>query len=203
MVSSAGDSVRPGVIKTSRLRLLAVPERFLEASLRSNRRSAQAALGLRVPDEWLAETDLIGVWLAEFRAHPAYRHWGLRAVGLAASHDMIGHVGFHSLPDPDYLQPYWPYGVELAYTIYPPYRRRGYGFEATRGLLRWAAGTADLRRFVLSVAGENIASRRLAEKLGFAKVSAHRDDEDSLEYLYVLQGEAMARLLEPDQPAVS
>jgi RimJ/RimL family protein N-acetyltransferase len=203
MVIDAGDAARPSVITTSRLRLVAVPARFLEASLCSNRRSAQAYLGLHVPREWLAETDLIETWLAEFRADPTYCDWGLRAVGIAASRVMIGHVGFHSPPNPDYLQPYWPHGIELGYTIYPRYRRCGYGFEATRGLLRWAAGSADLRRFLLSISGENTASRRLAEKLGFVRASAHRDDEHNLEYLYVLQGEAMARLLTADETASS
>jgi RimJ/RimL family protein N-acetyltransferase len=61
-------------------------------------------------------------------------------------------------------------------------------------MLQWAAATAYIRRFLISVSGMNTASRRLAEKLGFLRVSAYEDDDFNIEYLYVLQGDAMARL---------
>jgi hypothetical protein len=85
---------------------------------------------------------------------------------------MIGHIGFHSLPNPDYLQPYWPDGVELAYAIYPRYRRCGYGYEATAAMLRWAAHNAYVRYFLLSVAAENTASRGLNTTMSSSMPSA-------------------------------
>jgi RimJ/RimL family protein N-acetyltransferase len=168
-------------------------EPFLEACLRPDKREAEARIGLRLSRSWLDETDLIGMRLAEFRDDPAYASWGLRAIGLAARRVMIGHIGFHSLPNPEYLQPYWPDGVELAYTIYPRYRRRGYGYEATRGMLRWAAHTAYVRHFLLSVAAENTASRGLAEKLGFVKAVEYHDEQLNPKYVYVLDGKAMPK----------
>ena len=33
---------------------------------------------------------------------------------------MVGHVRFHSRPDPDYLAPYVRHAVEYGYVILPP-----------------------------------------------------------------------------------
>ena len=59
-------------IATRRLRLPAMRESFLEACLRSDKREAEAGIGLRVSRNWLNEADLIGMRLEEFRADPAY-----------------------------------------------------------------------------------------------------------------------------------
>ena len=165
-----------------------MPANFLEACLHRDQDRAQALIGLSVPCDWLDENALIEARLAEFRADPAYAIWGLRAIAIAASRVMIGHVGFHSLPNPNYLHPYWPDAIELAYTVYPRYRRMGHAFEAVAALLHWAAGTASIRHFLVSVAAENVASRGLARKLGFVKVEEYIDDESRQTHmLYALR----------------
>jgi RimJ/RimL family protein N-acetyltransferase len=171
---------------------------FLTACLRRDKAGADALIGLDVPHDWLDEADLIAARLGEFREDPAYGMWGLRAVAIAASRTMIGHVGFHSLPNPDYLHPYWPDAVELAYTVYPRYRRRGHGFEAVAALLHWAATMAPIRHFLVSIAEDNAPSRALARKLGFVKAEEYVDDESrQVHLLYVLRGDVNARL--PDR----
>jgi RimJ/RimL family protein N-acetyltransferase len=173
-----------------------MPLSFLEACLRGDTKQAEALLGLHIPSDWLQEVDLIKARLAELLDDPACAMWGLRAVAINASRMMIGHVGFHSVPNPDYLQPYWPYAVELEYTIYARYRRMGHAREAVAGLMRWAARRAPIRRFLVSVAAANLASRGLARKLGFVKTEEYFDDESCERYLvYVLQGKSLARLI--------
>lgn len=184
----------PTRIETGRLQLLAMPLSFLEACRDRDRDRAESLIGLQVPDDWLGESELIQTQLVEFEEGAAYASWGVRAVGLTATRTMIGHVGFHSLPDPEYLQPYWPGGIELAYTVYPDHRRRGHGFEAVAALMYCALGCARIRRFLASVAASNLASRALARKLGFVKTVEHVDDESrQMELLYVLEGDALQR----------
>ena len=174
-----------------------MPTPFLEACHRRDKTHADALIGLDVPGDWFDETDLIGARLTEFNAHPTYAKWGLRAVAISNSTTMIGHVGFHSLPNPEYLHPYWPDAIELAYTVYPQHRRNGHGFEAVSGLMHWALGCASIRRFLVSVAAENAASRALAAKLGFVKVEEYFDHESNQRHLvYVLQGAGLSRLAE-------
>jgi [ribosomal protein S5]-alanine N-acetyltransferase len=182
-------------ISTRRLKLLPMTAAFLEACLRGDKDRAEALIGLCIPAEWLAQAQLIEARLVEFREDPAYAIWGLRAIALEESRAMIGHVGYHSLPDPEYLKPYWPGGIELAYAVYPQHRRKGYALEAVAGLMRWALDRALIRRFLASVAAENLPSRSLAEKLGFVKVEEYLHDESGQRcVLYVLQGAAFSRL---------
>jgi RimJ/RimL family protein N-acetyltransferase len=170
---------------------------FLQACLEASKKLCGASSDLDVPSYWLQETDLMQMRLAEFREDPAYAAWGLHAVRIAGAGPMIGHVGFHSLPDAEYLHPYWPDAVELAYTTYPPYRRLGYAAEAVAALLRWATRRARIRRFLLTVSASNRASRGLAGKLGFALTEQYRtaDGSDEDQFLYVLQGESLDRLV--------
>ena len=170
---------------------------FLQACLEASRNPREPSSHLDVPPEWLEETDLMQMRLTEFSEDPAYAAWGLHAVRMAGAGPMIGHVGFHSLPDAEYLHPYWPDAVELGYTTYPPYRRLGYAAEAVSALLRWAARRAPIRRFLLTVSASNRASRGLAGKLGFALTEQYRvgDGADEDQFLYVLQGESLDRLV--------
>jgi [ribosomal protein S5]-alanine N-acetyltransferase len=184
-------------IATQRLCLRAMPAEFLEACLRPETGDAQGMIGLRVPGDWLGQSGLISLRLAEFRGNPPYAPWGLRAIGLASNATMIGHIGFHSLPDPDYLKVHWPNAIELAYTVYPGYRRRGFAYEAAVAMFQWAVARAQIRGFVLSVSSRNVASRALAVKLGFSRVGEQPGEQGTREYVYVLDGEAMAAVLAP------
>jgi RimJ/RimL family protein N-acetyltransferase len=49
--------------------------------------------------------------------------------------------------------------------------------------------------FVMATEPENRPAIALAKKLGFEKAAEHVDPEDGLEYVYVLRGKALERLL--------
>jgi len=108
---------------------------------------------------------------------------------------MIGHIGFHSRPDPEYLRQYGIEGIELGYSVLSKYQRQGFATEAIRGLLNWATQKRVIRGFVVSIAPTNVASMTLARKLGFMKVGEHQDEVDGLEEVCVLTGEALERFL--------
>jgi ribosomal-protein-alanine N-acetyltransferase len=181
-------------ILTPRLILRLMPEVFPRASLAGDTAAAEKAIGLRVPVDWYGETGLMRMRLNNLASDPAYREWSLRAVGLVATGEMVGFIGFHTTPNPEYLQPYAPGSVEFGYTIFAPYRGRGYAQEAARGLVRWAAEKHGISRFVLSISPTNGASYRIAEKLGFRKIGAHLDEIDGPEDVLLLEGEALAAL---------
>jgi len=99
---------------------------------------------------------------------------------------MVGHIGFHTQPGPEYLRDISPNGVEYGYTVYGPFRRQGYAREACEALMKWAYEKEGVREFVVTISPENIASRGLAEGFGFEQVGSHIDEEDGLEYIYKL-----------------
>lgn len=173
------------VIKSRRLSLVSMSPAFLAASLDGDIERASALIGLRVPHEWLDER-----WLAVLRANDLYQHpdwqpWLLRAVGLEENGEMIGHIGFHTAPNPDYLHDLAPGGAEIGYTIFPLYRQQGYASEAVAALMDWAAHEHGVPRFVLSISPNNEPSRRIAQRFSFKQVGNHIDEEDGEEDIFV------------------
>ncbi|WP_433173822.1 GNAT family N-acetyltransferase [Actinoallomurus sp. CA-150999] len=73
---------------------------------------------------------------------------------------VIGECGLKHGPGPDGT-------VEIAYGLGGPWRSRGYGTEAIRGLLGWLEGSAACRQVIAEVHAGNVPSRRLLERLGF------------------------------------
>ena len=172
-------------IQTERLDLVPMTPAFLEASLAGDGCAAEALLGLTIPPDWLVQTALMQVRRDDLRADPVLQPWLLRAVGLRHQRTMIGHIGFHSRPGPTYLQELAPGGVELGYTIFAPYRRQGYAYEACAALMEWAHREHGVTRFVVSISPDNAPSLGLARKLGFRRVGAHVDQEDGPEDIFL------------------
>ena len=74
-----------------------------------------------------------------------------------------------------------PGAAEFGYTVFPPYRRRGYAREASIALMDWARQTHGVTRFIVSIRPDNVASQALAASLGFVRIGSHLDEVDGLE----------------------
>jgi RimJ/RimL family protein N-acetyltransferase len=119
----------------------------------------------------------------ELAAEPKLLGWFVWEV--VVDDEMVGHAGFHGPPgrnaqnDPD--------AVEIGYTIYPDFRRRGYATEAARALIGWARDERGIHRFLFSISPENEPSLAIARRLGFTEVGRHWDDEDGEELEFELR----------------
>lgn len=182
-------------IETPRLRLRYMSEDFLLACHDDEAELAENLIGFKVDAEWLREKNLMALRLGDLHSDVEYAPWSLRAIGDARTGTMVGHIGFYSRPNPAYLRPYVQDGVELGYAVYSPYRRQGFAVEAITGLVGWAATEHGIENFVMATEPENTAAIALAAKLGFEKAAEHVDPEDGLEYIFVLRGKALARML--------
>ena len=78
--------------------------------------------------------------------------------------------------------------VELGYTVFPPFRARGFATEAVIGLIGWAHRSAGIDNFVVSIAPDNEPSRAIAARLGFRRVGEHTDEFDGFEEVFLLDG---------------
>ena len=86
---------------------------------------------------------------------------------------LIGDCGTYSWPDETGV-------VEIGYGLAQPFRGKGYAFEAATGMCRWLFDVAGARVITATgVDADNVASRHLLEKLGFAEVD-HNDRGVSL-----------------------
>ena len=160
---------------------------FLEACIAGDLDSAAQISGFVVPPAWLEVKWLMELRLKQMRENPVLVDWLLRAVILRETGAMIGHIGFHSLPGPDYLKSYTPNGVEFGYSIFPAYRRHGYASEAVEALMAWATGEHAVPNFILSISPTNEPSLRLAQKFGFRKISTVFDEEEGVEDIFLLE----------------
>lgn len=169
------------IIQTERLLLAPLSPTFLSASLHGD---PALVADFAVPDEWLAERALIEMRLNDLAKNPAAQPWLLRAIIRRDTQQMIGHIGFHTMPDPEYLQPLCPGAVEFGYTVYPAFRRQGYAREATVGLLKWAHRTHGVVDFIASADPNNLPSVTLLQQLGFERIGGHMDEVDGYEDIF-------------------
>jgi ribosomal-protein-alanine N-acetyltransferase len=172
------------IISSDRIDLIPLTPAFLQASLDGEYTTAEAILGLAIPSEWFREQTLMKLRLAQLQQNAALQPWLLRAIALRHQPLMVGHIGFHTQPDAEYLRDLAPGGVEYGYTVFSAFRRQGYAREACRALMQWACRDHHVTRFVISIRPDNIPSRRLAEHFGFKRIGSHIDEEDGLEDIY-------------------
>jgi RimJ/RimL family protein N-acetyltransferase len=145
---------------------------------------ASRRLGAHIPDDLLRHPILT---LARDRlaADSGYVAWSPRAMILAEANTVIGHIGFHTSPDPEYLHPFCRDAVEVGYTVFEAYRRQGYAREALAAIMGWATTEFGIRNFVASVSPENLASLGLIRGFQFTKVGSHIDEIDGPEDIFL------------------
>ena len=160
---------------------------FLEAALRGDTSAAEEILGLAVPSGWYEERALMEMRLDQLREDSALELWLVRAMGLRGQGVMVGHIGFHTGPNPEYLRDLAPDAVEFGYSVFPPYRRQGYAREAAQALMDWARREHGITRFVVSISPQNAPSLALARGFGFQRIGSHMDEVDGPEDIFELR----------------
>lgn len=127
---------------------------------------------------------------------PEQHPWMYRAIVRQRDNVMVGHISFHhKAPDPDLLE-YSSRAAELGYAIDTSQRRKGYAKESALAVMEWAS-KQGVETFCLSISPDNMPSLRLAESMGFRKVSERMDETDGLEYVFVADMDAIRRRTMP------
>jgi ribosomal-protein-alanine N-acetyltransferase len=175
------------VIRTERLLLWPMSAAFLQHSLAGDHIAAAGELGYAIDAEWLVERELMAMRLHELQQDPDARPWLLRAIIDQATQQMVGHVGFHTRPNPPYLADVCLDAVEFGYTVYTAHRRRGIAWEAAQGLMQWAHRESGVGNFIASASPSNGPSIALLGKLGFERIGGHEDEIDGYEDVYRLR----------------
>jgi len=168
-------------IHSEQLDLVPMAPAFLKASLEGDRTAAENLLEASIPPDWPAIPDILAMRLRELENDPALEPWLLRSMVLRSDRIMIGHIGFHTAPGADYLEPFSPGAVEFGFEVFPAFQRLGYAREASRAMMAWAHRIYSIQSFILSIRPDNIPSQRLAAQLGFTRIGAHLDEVDGVE----------------------
>jgi len=126
------------------------------------------ALGVRMPDDWLPDDseEILPLIAATVRGGPpggADARWGWWLILHRTEETLIGEVSFRESPDGTGT-------VELGYGVVPAYQGHGYATEAVGAVLGWALRQPSVARVVACCLRDNMASRRVLEKLGLRQV---------------------------------
>jgi RimJ/RimL family protein N-acetyltransferase len=106
--------------------------------------------GLSEAEAWNETVWLVGHW--------QLLGYGMFVVEERATGDFLGRAGpLHP--------PWWP-AFEMAWSLAPWARGRGYATEAARAAIGWSFETLPLDRIVSIIDPRNAASERVAERLG-------------------------------------
>ena len=90
---------------------------------------------------------------------------------------VVGHGGFHGPPDDDGM-------VEVAYSVDPAFRRRGYAKAILPRCCERADADPAVRAVRASIRPDNAGSLATIAGFGFRKVGEQWDPEDGLEFVF-------------------
>jgi [ribosomal protein S5]-alanine N-acetyltransferase len=99
---------------------------------------------------------------------------------------VVGHAGFHGPPDETGM-------VEVAYSVDPAYRRRGYARAMLAALLRRAAAEPGVSTVRATISPGNVASLATISGFGFAEAGEQWDEEDGRELIFEVDVPASPR----------
>jgi RimJ/RimL family protein N-acetyltransferase len=149
---------------------------------------ARRVEGIELPAGWPDRHDegFLLLRQRQMLEDPGLQEWLVRALVLREpGRPLIGHIGFHGRPGTN--GPRRENAVEMGYTVFEPFRRRGYATEAVEALLDWAAREREIRHFVASVAPSNEPSLAIVRRLGFRRTGSQWDEQDGLELVFELE----------------
>jgi RimJ/RimL family protein N-acetyltransferase len=171
-------------IVTRRLVLRLLSPEALEATAAGRIDDAARLLDLELRADWFDVASLADLRLRQLPKCPDYLAWSIRAITLRGTHEAVGYVNFHNLPQWHEMAQR-DACAEFGYTIFTPHRRQGYAEETVRALMHWGR-ERGARHFIFSVSPDNAASQGLAAKLGARKIGMQIDEEDGPEDVFLL-----------------
>ncbi|WP_250003639.1 GNAT family N-acetyltransferase [Actinoplanes sp. M2I2] len=160
------------------IRFVQLSPATLTALIEGDLAAASAAAGTVLSRYLVDEAWLWRVRLEDIEADPAAAEWIARAAVAEPEGVTVGHAGFHGPPDAEGV-------VEVAYSVAPEHRRRGYAKAMLRALLERADADPRVTAVRASIRPDNVGSRATIAGFGFRKVGEQWDPEDGLEDVYL------------------
>jgi ribosomal-protein-alanine N-acetyltransferase len=171
-------------IETPRLLLRLVPLAGLAATAARDAGACSRLIAQQLPDEWFDEAWVFDLRLQQWKDDPAYAPWSIRAIVIKETGDIVGSINCHDRPRPFEHDGKTGTVVEMGYTVFERWRRRGIAFDAIQGMAAYARRDG-VRWARLSISPANEASLALAKKLGAVKIGSQIDDIDGPEDVYL------------------
>ena len=149
-------------LETARLVLVPFQAEAIDALLAGDEAKLTTLTGYRFPSPLspppLLE-DVLPLVRDRLRAEPETLGWWTWLAADRATGRVTGALGFGGPPDERGA-------VMIGYATYPGADHRGFATEATETLVDWALQQPGVERVCASIPPDNVAARRVAEKVG-------------------------------------
>ena len=140
------------------LRLVDLPLPVMLALRDGEMTTAERLIGLRVPPEFAAQTDIWKFMVTLLDGRPENATWTMHA--LVRDDEIVGNAGFKGAPD--------EHGeIELGYRVLTAHRRQGLALSAARLLVERAKQEPAVTRVLATISPDNAASIGVITKAGF------------------------------------
>jgi len=113
---------------------------------------------------------------------PTSLGWWTWLAAERATQRVTGALGFGGPPDAEGA-------VMIGYATYPGATRKGYASEATQALVGWALAQPGVLRVCATIPPDNLAARRVAEKVGMRVAGTVWEEEIDEVLLYEIARE--------------
>lgn len=160
------------------IRFVKLSPATLSALIAGDLPAASAAAGVELSQYLVDESWLWRVRLEQIQQDPSSADWVARAAIAEPDGVVVGHGGFHGPPDEHGV-------VEVAYSVDPLHRRRGYAKAMLKSLLARADADPAVTAVRASIRPDNVGSRAVIAGLGFKKIGEQWDPEDGLEDVFL------------------
>lgn len=160
------------------IRFVQLSPETLAALIDGDLAAASAAAGTELSQYLVDEAWLWRIRLEQVKADTASAEWIARAAVAEPEGVVVGHGGFHGPPDDDGV-------VEVAYSVAPEHRRKGYAKAMLRSLLERADADPRVTAVRASIRPDNLGSRATIAGFGFKKIGEQWDPEDGLEDVFL------------------
>jgi RimJ/RimL family protein N-acetyltransferase len=172
-------------ISTNRLELVPFSADGIDALLAGDEPRLRQLTGLSFPlplrPPPLLE-DVLPLVRRRLREDPDSLGWWTWLTVERASRQVTGALGFGGPPDEEGA-------VMIGYATYPGADRKGFASEATRALIDWALDHSGVSRVCASIPPDNVAARRVAEKVGMRIAGRVWEEEIDEVLLYEVRRE--------------
>lgn len=118
---------------------------------------------------------------SRLRQEPESLGWWTWLTVEKATRRVTGASGFGGPPDGEGA-------VMIGYATYPGANQRGFASEAAQALVQWALQQPGVRRVCASIPPDNIAARRVAEKIGMRVAGTVWEEDIDEVLLYEIAG---------------
>jgi ribosomal-protein-alanine N-acetyltransferase len=162
-----------------RLRFVELSGRALSALKDGDLITASAEAGVALTEYFVTDRArwLWRLRISQLAADPGRARWIARVAVTRPDDAVVGHAGFHGPPDEAGM-------VEIAYSVAPEFRRRGYARGMLVELLRRAAAEPAVRTVRASISPDNAASLATIAGYGFVEVGEQWDEQDGRELIF-------------------